>query len=131
MLNSEDPKVLMDPEVDVEFNDDEVQRVIMAAKLCIDLSARLRPNVSEVRKSSSLLFRFCKVHICSYLACCFSICFHLQRTHWLYLHNFGVFLGWFFFFLVLQRICCNGPSPPLADIVLFGLYFPVGLTILG
>ncbi|XP_023544686.1 proline-rich receptor-like protein kinase PERK2 [Cucurbita pepo subsp. pepo] len=50
VLNSEDPKVLMDPEVDVEFNDDEVQRVIMAAKLCIDLSARLRPNVSEILK---------------------------------------------------------------------------------
>ncbi|KAG7034401.1 Inactive protein kinase, partial [Cucurbita argyrosperma subsp. argyrosperma] len=50
VLNSEDPKVLMDPELDVEFNDDEVQRVVMAAKLCIDLSARLRPNVSEILK---------------------------------------------------------------------------------
>ncbi|XP_031743168.1 probable LRR receptor-like serine/threonine-protein kinase At1g51810 isoform X2 [Cucumis sativus] len=50
VLNSENPKALMDPNMDIKFNDDQVQRVVLAATLCINASARLRPNASEILK---------------------------------------------------------------------------------
>lgn len=40
----------MDPNLDIDFNDDQVQRVVMAATFCINTSTRLRPNVSEILK---------------------------------------------------------------------------------
>ncbi|XP_038881379.1 uncharacterized protein LOC120072917 isoform X2 [Benincasa hispida] len=50
VLNRGNSKALMDPDLDIDFNEDQVQRVIMAATLCIDPSARLRPNMSEILK---------------------------------------------------------------------------------
>lgn len=50
MLNSGNPEALMDPNLDIDFNDDQVQRVVMAATFCINTSTRLRPNVSEILK---------------------------------------------------------------------------------
>lgn len=62
MLNSGNPEALMDPNLDIDFNDDQVQRVVMAATFCINTSTRLRPNVSEVKNPLFLLFRFCYVN---------------------------------------------------------------------
>ncbi|XP_022132745.1 3-phosphoinositide-dependent protein kinase B-like isoform X2 [Momordica charantia] len=50
VLNSGDPKELMDPSLDIDFNDVQVQRMVSAATLCIDPSPRLRPNVSKILK---------------------------------------------------------------------------------
>lgn len=57
VLNSGDPKELMDPNLDVDVNDVQVQRMVSAATLCIDPSARLRPNMSKVIKLE-LFIRF-------------------------------------------------------------------------
>lgn len=101
MLNSGDPEVLMDPNLDIDFNDDQVQRVVMATTLCIDPSARLRPNVSEVIKSELSIILIVqidllcdiRVHICSYVP--ILLIFKLlsfTRNYKLFLENYGVYL---------------------------------------
>lgn len=95
MLNSENPKALMDPNMDIKFNDDQVQRVVLAATLCINASARLRPNASEVKNPMLLLFRFCHVKS-EYIYVLIVLGFNLllfARSYWFWLENFGIYKG--------------------------------------
>lgn len=39
----------MDPDLDGKFDMVEMQRMVVAAKLCITQSARRRPKISQVR----------------------------------------------------------------------------------
>lgn len=47
-LESEDIKAILDENLDVNIEDDKVQRMILAAKLCLTQAARLRPNINQV-----------------------------------------------------------------------------------
>lgn len=48
MIESGDVKNIMDPDLVGDVDDAEVQRMILAATLCLTRSARLRPNISQV-----------------------------------------------------------------------------------
>lgn len=39
---------IIDPKLDKNFDEDQIQRMILAAKFCITRSARLRPKMMEV-----------------------------------------------------------------------------------
>ncbi|XP_009626742.1 protein kinase STUNTED-like isoform X1 [Nicotiana tomentosiformis] len=49
-LESEDIKAILDENLDVNVEDDKVQRMILAAKLCLTQAARLRPNINQILK---------------------------------------------------------------------------------
>jgi serine/threonine protein kinase len=49
-VDSGDVTSILDPSLDKNINDDEVQRVALAASLCLTRSARLRPKMSQILK---------------------------------------------------------------------------------
>ncbi|XP_048331122.2 protein kinase STUNTED-like isoform X2 [Ziziphus jujuba] len=50
LLERGDTKALLDPELNGDFDDVQVQRMVLAARLCISQSTRVRPKVSQILK---------------------------------------------------------------------------------
>ncbi|MCD7458709.1 hypothetical protein HAX54_038925 [Datura stramonium] len=49
-LESGNFKAILDENLNVNIEDDQVQRMILAARLCLTQAARLRPNISQILK---------------------------------------------------------------------------------
>ncbi|MCE3050276.1 hypothetical protein HAX54_046779 [Datura stramonium] len=47
-LESGNFKAILDENLNVNIEDDQVQRMILAARLCLTQAARLRPNISQI-----------------------------------------------------------------------------------
>lgn len=47
-LESGDLKSILDQNLDNNFNESEMQRMVLAVKLCLTQAARLRPKMSQV-----------------------------------------------------------------------------------
>ncbi|KAF3446804.1 hypothetical protein FNV43_RR11984 [Rhamnella rubrinervis] len=50
LLERGDAKALLDPELNRDLDDAQVQRIVLAARFCISQSARVRPKVSQILK---------------------------------------------------------------------------------
>jgi len=48
MIDSGDIKGLLDPDLEGKFDEIQLQRMVMAASLCIQRAARLRPKLNQV-----------------------------------------------------------------------------------
>lgn len=48
MIESEDIKGLLDPDLEGKFDEAQMQRMVQAASLCITRAARLRPKLNQV-----------------------------------------------------------------------------------
>lgn len=52
-----DVKGLLDPNLDGNFDEGQMQRMVLAANLCITRAARLRPEMREVKGLHSQRFQ--------------------------------------------------------------------------
>jgi hypothetical protein len=48
IIESEDVKGILDPNLDGKYDEVQLQRMVLAATLCITRAARLRPKMSQV-----------------------------------------------------------------------------------
>ena len=48
IIESEDVKGILDPNLDGKYDEVQLQRMVLAATLCITQAARLRPKMSQV-----------------------------------------------------------------------------------
>ncbi|XP_022860255.1 probable receptor-like serine/threonine-protein kinase At5g57670 isoform X1 [Olea europaea var. sylvestris] len=64
-LETGDLKSILDPNLEVDINVDQMQRMALAATLCLKQAARLRPKISQVRSSLFQIRPLCLVIICT------------------------------------------------------------------
>lgn len=57
-LEGGDFKSILDQNLESDISEEEMQRMALAAKLCLTQAARLRPNMSQVTKLIILICHF-------------------------------------------------------------------------